>query len=123
MDAVTGEHKRTLTGHTAGVMSIAFSPDSATLASGSWDGTVRWAVGYPNGRPDAAVQRAYGRDHKCSVQPSGYDGCQWELGRDGAAVGYPNRRTDAAVHRAYRRSYKRIIQSRWCDGCQWELGQ
>ena len=44
-------------------------------------------MGCQNGRTDAAVHRAYGRDHKRSVQPGGYDACQWELGWDGAVVG------------------------------------
>ena len=39
-DADTGEHLRTLNGHTDEVWSVAFSPDGRTLASGSWDGTV-----------------------------------------------------------------------------------
>ena len=39
-DANTGEHQRTMEGHTGGVSSIAFSPDGLTLASGSWDDTV-----------------------------------------------------------------------------------
>ena len=39
-DAHTGEHKKTLMGHTAWVNSIAFSPDGKTLVSGSDDGTV-----------------------------------------------------------------------------------
>ena len=39
-DATTGSPLRTLTGHTAWVYSVSFSPDGNTLASGSWDGTV-----------------------------------------------------------------------------------
>ena len=39
-DAVTGQEKSVLTGHTGGVGSIAFSPDGGTLASGSGDNTV-----------------------------------------------------------------------------------
>ena len=40
-DATTGQHRKTLTGHTADVYSITFSPDGGTLASGSWDKTLR----------------------------------------------------------------------------------
>ena len=36
----TGAHLRTLTGHEAGVVSVAFSPDGTTIATGSWDQTV-----------------------------------------------------------------------------------
>ena len=39
--AITGRPKETLTGHTSFVTSVAFSPDGRTLASGSWDHTVR----------------------------------------------------------------------------------
>ena len=41
-DAVTGEHRQTLEGHTGSVTPIAFSPDGGALAgaSGSWDGTI-----------------------------------------------------------------------------------
>ena len=39
-DAVTGEPKRTLTGHTEVVSSVAFSPDGKILASGSWDQSI-----------------------------------------------------------------------------------
>ena len=37
---MTGTHKRTL-GYTAGISSVAYSPDGITLASGHWDNTVR----------------------------------------------------------------------------------
>ena len=39
-DAHTGEHLKTLTGHTGGVSSVAFSPDGKTLANGRTDGTI-----------------------------------------------------------------------------------
>ena len=39
-DAHTGEHLKTLIGHTGGVSSVAFSPDGKTLASGRTDGTI-----------------------------------------------------------------------------------
>ena len=39
-DAETGEHLKTLTGHTGGVSSMAFSPDGKTLASSRTDGTI-----------------------------------------------------------------------------------
>ena len=39
-DAITREHTHTLRGHTETVTSIAFSPDSSMLASGSYDNTI-----------------------------------------------------------------------------------
>ncbi len=44
-DPVTGQHKKTLKGHTEIIVSVTFSPDGLTLASGSWDNTARlWDV-------------------------------------------------------------------------------
>ena len=40
-DARTGEELKLLSGHTLGVLSVSFSPDGSTLASGGWDDTVR----------------------------------------------------------------------------------
>ena len=40
-DARTGNHVRTLLGHTRGVYSVSFSPDGNTIASGSYDETIR----------------------------------------------------------------------------------
>ena len=40
-DPATGEHRRTLTGHTNEVNGVAFSPDGQLLATASGDGTAR----------------------------------------------------------------------------------
>ena len=40
-DVTTGQPLLTLKDHTDEVWSVTFSPDGKTLASGSWDGTVR----------------------------------------------------------------------------------
>jgi WD40 repeat protein len=43
----TGQILHTLTGHTEEVSSIQFSPDGKTIASGSWDGTIKlWVWDY-----------------------------------------------------------------------------
>jgi WD40 repeat protein len=51
-----GAPKIVFTGHQSYVKSIAFSPDSDRLASGSWDGTVRiWDLRQPDAAPVVIV--------------------------------------------------------------------
>ena len=40
-DAESGSDLKLLSGHRTGVGSVAISPDGTTIATGSWDGTVR----------------------------------------------------------------------------------
>jgi WD40 repeat protein len=44
-DVATGQETATLTGHTESIRVLAYAPDGRTLASGSYDRTVRlWRV-------------------------------------------------------------------------------
>jgi len=65
------EIRQTFTGHSHRVMSVAFSPDSSRVVSGSYDGTVRiWDAvsGAPNNEP---LQRCLGRVRSVSFSPDG----------------------------------------------------
>ena len=41
MDAATGQELRQFTGHSSGILTVAFSPDGGRLAAGAQDGTIR----------------------------------------------------------------------------------
>ena len=64
------QEKATLEGHTSSVYSVSFSPDGTTLASGSWDGTVRlWEVGSRQGK--ATLRGHMGGVYSVSFSPNG----------------------------------------------------
>lgn len=50
-DVPYGQDIRTLTGHTDSILSVVFSPDGMTLASGSYDGTILLWVFSPGAAP------------------------------------------------------------------------
>ena len=69
-DARTREVLRLLTGHTDYVRCVAFSPDSRTLASGSYDGTIRlWDA--DTGKPKATLTSHTGRIYSVAFSPYG----------------------------------------------------
>ena len=68
-DAVTGQHKATLKGHTDWIGSIAFSPDSTTLASGGYKDVQLWDVG--TGQHKATLRGHTNEVYRVAFSPNG----------------------------------------------------
>ena len=69
-DVETGQQQALLEGHWDGVYSVSFSPDGQTLASGSWDETVRlWDV--ETGQQQALLEGHWDGVYSVSFSPDG----------------------------------------------------
>ena len=78
---------KALSGHTGDVLSVSFSPDGMTLASGSWDeGTVRlWDVA--TGRHLNTLPGHTDDVYECQLFTRRHDARLWELGRNCSVMG------------------------------------
>ncbi|MCA2694109.1 MULTISPECIES: serine/threonine-protein kinase [unclassified Microcystis] len=69
-EVATGKELRTLTGHSNGVTSVAYSPDGRYLASGSWDDTIKiWEVA--TGKELRTLTGHYGEVYSVAYSPDG----------------------------------------------------
>ena len=107
-------------GYLEGVTNVSFSPDGTTLASGSFDGTVR-LLNVATGTLKAEFIGHAPLDN-ISFSPEGHDACQWEFGRHGSFMGCCDRHPQNYDQRASARGQMYIVQSGWNHHpCQWEF--
>jgi hypothetical protein len=120
-DALTGEEKHVLNGHTHSVNSVAFSSDGSRIVSGSWDKSVRvWDAltgeekHVLNGHTDSVNSVAFSSDGSRIVSGSGTN-------RSG--VGCVDGRGEACAERPHRFGQLGRIFKRWQPHRLWLLGQ
>ncbi|CAD5955541.1 putative WD repeat-containing protein alr2800 [Planktothrix rubescens] len=112
----------TLTGHSSQVISVAFSPDGQTLASGSWDNTIKlWDVQSQRqiatftGHSKYVYSVAFSPDGRTLASGSGDDTIKlWDV-RSTTGNCYS--------HRTFIFCLVCSLQSRWSDISEWEWGR
>jgi WD40 repeat protein len=121
-DALTGEEKHVLNGHTNWVNSVAFSSDGSRIVSGSQDKSVRvWDAltgeekHVLNGHTNSVNSVAFSSDGSRIV--SGSDG------QIGSGVGCVDGRGEACAERPHIFGQVGRIFKRWQPHCLWLFGQ